>query len=332
MFQRILNLLHQDWTNTLRDNILLYTMFAPILLAVGARLFVPSIGEAQYTFAAQNGVDPVLIQRLEAVGTVTILPSSEAVRERILRSDDVPGLALVNGQPTLLFEGNEGGDADTLQRVVEQALSGERVAAYTRTQNSAARSLVTEYTAIIFIMIGSLLGALVMAFNIIEDKETRAIRALGVSPLSMLELTLARGLFALLVSLVIVLSSALILVGTQINYALLLLAFLFSMGLPILTGYIIGGLADTQLKAIAILKFYMLVYLTLPIISVVIPREWHVFFYILPNYWMWQTFERVILGELGGPNLWVSGLLTLASSLVLVAAFLPMLRRQLKLR
>ncbi len=332
MFKRILNLMRQDWTNALRDNILIYMMVAPILLAVGARLFVPSIGEAQYTFAVQSGVDAALVQRLEAIGAVEILPSAEAVRMRVLRSDDVPGLALINGQPTLLMEGNEGGEAEALQRVFQQALSGERVAEFTRTQNSAARSLITEYTAIIFIMIASLLGALVMAFNIIEDKESRAIRALGVSPLSMLELTLARGLFALILSLVLVFASTAILVGGQVNYGLLLVAFLFSVGLPILTGYIIGGLADSQLKAIAILKFYMLVYLTLPIVSIFIDREWHFVFYILPNYWMWQTFERVFIGELGAPNLWISGAITLVSSLVLVIAFLPVLRRQLKLR
>jgi ABC-2 type transport system permease protein len=332
MFKRILNLMRQDWTNALRDNIMIYGMVAPILLAVGARLFVPSIGEAQYTFAVQDGMDSALIQRLDSIGMVELLPSAEAVRARVLRSDDVPGLAFVDGQPTLLMEGNEGGEAEILQRVFQQALSGEPVSVFTRTADSAARSLITEYTAIIFIMIACMLGALVMAFNIIEDKETRAIRALGVSPLSMLELTLARGLFALLLSLVLVFASTAILVGGQVNYALLLVAFLFSVGLPILTGYIIGGLADSQLKAIAILKFYMLVYLTLPIVSIVIPREWHFFFYILPNYWMWQTFERVFIGDLGGLNFWASGLITLVSSLVLVVAFLPVLRRQLKLR
>jgi ABC-2 type transport system permease protein len=332
MFKRILNLMRQDWTNALRDNILIYMMVAPILLAVGARLFVPSIGEAQYTFAVQDGVDSALIQRLDSIGTVELLPSAEAVRARVLRSDDVPGLVLVDGQQTLLMEGNEGGEAEILQRVFQQVLSGEPVSVFTRAAESAARSLITEYTAIIFIMIGALLGALVMAFNIIEDKESRAIRALGVSPLSMLELTLARGFFALLLSLVLVFASTAILVGGQVNYGLLLVAFLFSVGLPILTGYIIGGLADSQLKAIAILKFYMLVYLTLPIVSIVIPREWHFFFYILPNYWMWQTFERVFIGEQGGPNLWISGLATLVSSLALVVIFLPVLRRQLKLR
>jgi hypothetical protein len=51
-----------------------------------------------------------------------------------------------------------------LHGVIEQALSGEPVAAYTRTQPTARpRSLLSECVAIIFVMIGVLLGALVMA-------------------------------------------------------------------------------------------------------------------------------------------------------------------------
>jgi ABC-2 type transport system permease protein len=72
----------------------------------------------------------------------------------------------------------------------------------------------------------------VMAFNIIEDKETRALKALGVSPLSLLEMSLARGLFALLLSLAIVLVTTLILVGPRVDYPLLLAGFGFSMPYP----------------------------------------------------------------------------------------------------
>jgi hypothetical protein len=171
-----------------------------------------------------------------------------------------------------------------------------------------------------------------MAFNIIEDKETRALKALGVSPLSMMEFTLARGLFAFGVSLFIVLAATFILVGTGVNYGLLVVGFCFSIGLPLLTGFVIGGLADSQLKAIAILKFYMIIYLTLPAVSFFIPRSWHVLFYPLPNYWMWQTFEKLFIGSLGGPGFWLSGLITLAISLGLVALAIPLLKRQLKLR
>ena len=333
MGRRIFNLLQQDWTNAVRDNILLYMMIAPILLAVGARFFLPSLNENQYTFAVQAGMDTQLVERLDLIGNLEVMETSELVKERVLRSDDVPGLILVNGKPTLVMEGNEGEEALTMQLVIEQALSGDSLAEYTLTQSAtSSRSLLKEYGAIIFILMNTLLGSLMMAFNIIEDKESKAMRALGVSPLSMLELTIARGLFALGISLVMVLISTTLLLGTQINYGLLIIGFFFSIALPVLSGYVIGGVADSQLKAIAILKFYFLVYLTLPIITIFIPQTSHFYFYWLPNYWMWHTFEQLFIGNLGGPGFWLSGLITLGSSLLLVVIVFPFLRRQLKLR
>lgn len=333
MIKRIINLIHQDWVNALRDNILLYMLIAPIILAFGAKFFLPSLNENQYTFAVQSSVSPDILENLAKVGRLEVLDNQALVQERVLRSDDVPGLVMENGKPLLLMEGNEGEEAQTLKTVIEQVINGEIVATYSITQSETTpKSLLKEYGAIIFILMNTLLGALVMAFNIIEDKESNAMRALGVSPLSMLELTIARGFFALTLSLIMVLFSTFILVGNQVNYGLVIIGFLFSIGLPILSGYMIGGLADNQLKAIAILKFYFLIYLTLPIITVIIPQNSHIFFYWLPNYWMWHTFEQVFIGNLGGPGFWISGLITLASSMLLIVIAYPFLRKQLKLR
>jgi ABC-2 type transport system permease protein len=332
MLKRIINLMQQDFTNTLRDNILIYGLVGPLLLTLGARLFLPSVDQSALTFAVEAGMEPAIIHRLEQIGRLQVYPDPRAVEARVLRNDDVPGIIRVDNQPVLLLEGNEAEGVEVMARLVNQALIGEPVATYTHTYAEGARSLLTEYTTIIMIMIGMLLGALTMGFHIIEDKETRAIRALGVSPLSVQELSLARGLFALLVSLVLVFGMTAILLGSQPSFGLLLIAFLFSFALPILVGYLVGSLADSQLKAIAILKFFMIIYLTLPIMTIIIPREWHIFFYILPNYWMWQTFESVLIGSTAGFGLWISGSITLFSSLALVFLLLPVLRRQLKLR
>jgi ABC-2 type transport system permease protein len=333
MIKRILNLMRQDWINSLRDNIMAYMIFGPVLLAVGARLFLGSLDEAQLTFAVQAELGPAVIEQLDRVGTVEVFSSADGVQERLLRNDDVPGLVLgLDGQPVVVFEGNEGENPQVLAGVIEQALQAGTVAEYNVVQPENARSVVRELFTLVFVMLGGMMGALVMAFNLIEDKETQAVRALGVSPLSMVEMTLARGLFAVLLGLVITIATTFILAGSGFHYGMALLAFLFSIAIPVLSGYAIGGLADSQLKAIALLKFYMLIYLTIPVVSVFVPRSYHPFFYILPNYWMWQTFEKVFLGDLGGPNYWVSGLITLGSSLVLVALVTPLLRRQLRLR
>ena len=324
--------MQQDWVNAIRDNIILYMLIAPILLAIGARVVLPSVNQAQYTFAVQAGLESGVIDKIDSIANIEFFPDQISVKERVLRSDDVPGVILQDNQLELIMEGNEGGEADILRSVFEQVLVGDPVSSITFTRSEGMRSLVKEYTAMLFIMVGSLLGALVMAFNIIEDKESNALRALGVSPLSMLELTLARGLFALILSLAIILAATLIIMGTTINYGLMLIGFLFSIGLPILTGYAIGGFADSQLKAIAILKFYMLIYLTIPAVSIFVPRSWHWLFYGLPNYWMWHTFENVFIGNLGGPGFWWSGIITIGLSFIFLGIAFPILRRQMKLR
>lgn len=332
MFKRIRSLLRQDFTNALRDNILLYMMAGPIFLAIGARFFIPSVDEARLTFALQAGLSEEVVQQLEYYGDVLMLPSEEEVRERVNRSDDVPGLIGDEQGYRLVLEGNEAEGPEALNRLLTQILRGKSDAVYTVTSQGDQSSLLKEYTTIIFVMIGSLLGALVMAFNIIEDKETNAIRALGVSPLSMIELTLARGVFAILLGFFITVVSSYVLLGSRVPLDMLMIGFLFCTGIPVLTGYIIGGLADNQLKAIAILKFFMLIYLTLPIVSVFVPRQWHFFFYILPNYWMWTVYENVFIGSQGQIGFWWAGLITLAFSAAGVLVLLPLLRRQLKLR
>jgi ABC-2 type transport system permease protein len=333
MIRRIFNLLQQDLTNALRDSILLYMMVAPLLLSLGASLFLPSIDQVTAVFAVPAQADPAFVTELSQYGRVEIYPNLEGVKERVLRMDDAVGFIPEAGSYRLLLEGSESPEAAQLgSAVLTAVLADSPLADYQWTQDSTARSFITEYGTILLIMIAVLLGALVMAFNIIEDKETRAISALGVSPLSMLELTLARGLFALLLGFILVIGTSLILAGTTINYGLLTVGFLFSIALPVFIGYIIGGAADNQLKAIAILKFVMLVYLTLPAVTIFIPRAYHMYFYILPNYWMWMIYENVFIGQLGPVGFWTACLITLASSMALVALTMPILRRQLKLR
>jgi ABC-2 type transport system permease protein len=70
MFKRIINLMRQDWTNAVRDNILLYMMIAPLLLALGARFFLPSLNQNQYTFAVQSSLNSELVHRLDQIGKI----------------------------------------------------------------------------------------------------------------------------------------------------------------------------------------------------------------------------------------------------------------------
>lgn len=330
MIKRIFNLMQQDFTNALRDNLVVWIMVAPLVLAVAARFFLPSLEDIKVRFALLEGLDPAVSERIASYGVVETFETREALEARVLHNDDVIGVAPGNDGLIAILEGNEQ-EGEEFAQVVLTAAQMEGNYAEFKQVVRGERSLITEYGAIIMILFGIMLGTLVSGMNLVHDKETSAIKALGVSPLSLLEYTLARGLFGFIASLVLVVGSTLILLGGAPDYLLLIVGFVASFGIGIVYGYGIGGFADTQIQAMAIIKIVGWVFISIPLLSIFVPRTWHFLFYVLPNYWMFIIFENVLVGQIGAIGFWGACGLTIVSSAVVIAIMVPFLRKRIKL-
>lgn len=326
------SLFRQDLTNAMRDNLVIYMFIAPILLAFGARMLLPSLEETKITYAVESGVGQPVIDELETLGDVDVFDSREAVIERVERSDDVPGIVREGDGFVVYLEGNEPEGEEIATMVMGSVLSDGEVASFAHEELRASRSLLGEYGAVVLVMLAVMIGALVMGFLMVDDKESRAIEALGVSPLTLVQYLLARGFFAVVFSTVIALISSAILAGTSVNYALLLVGFLVSSFVGIVIGYILGGFANNQLEAIGLIKIVMFAYLTIPILSVFVSESWQWAFYLLPNFWMFKIFENLFVAQSGPVGFWGATGLTLATSLLYLLALAPLLRRRVQLR
>lgn len=334
-FKQIITLFRQDLTNSLRDNLVLYMFVAPILLALGARFFLPSLEETKITFAVERAVGQEVIAQLEELGDVSLFDSRREVIERVERSDDVPGIVLqadAQDRFTVYLEGNEPEGEELATMVMSSVLQEGQVATFVQEELRASRSLLGEYGAVVLVMLAVMIGALVMGFLMVDDKETNAIQALAVSPLTMTHYLLARALFAMTFSTIIALISTAILAGTSVNYALLLLGFLIASSVGLIIGYVVGGFADNQLEAIGLIKIVMFAYLTIPVLSLFVPQGWQWAFYLLPNYWMFKIFEILFVGQGGPLGFWVACGLTLLLSALYLGAMAPLLRRRTQLR
>ena len=187
MFKRIFTLLNQDLANSLRDNLVTYMMVAPLLMALGAKFFLPSLDDIKIRVVLDgSAIEPALVEKFSTYGLVDVLDDRQEVVRRVEKNDDAIGL-------------------------------------------------------------------------------------------------------------------------------------------------LVGGLSDTQIQAMAVLKILLFAYLTIPIVSIFVPRAWHFLFYILPNYWMFQIFISIFVGQVGQVSFWLACLLTLVSSLVFILALLPTLKKRLKL-
>jgi len=330
--RKFTSLFRQDLTNAMRDNLVIYMFIAPMLLALGARFLFPSLEETKLTYVVESAVGQALIDDLERLGDVELFDSREEVIARVERSDDVPGIVVDGGGYTVLLEGNEPAGEELATMVMSSVLNEGEVATFVHEELSAGRSLISEYGIVVLMMVAVMIGALVMGFLMVDDKETKAIQALAVSPLTMGQYMLARGLFAIAFSTIIALIISAILAGSSVNYALLLAGFLVASGVGLVIGYILGGFANNQLEAIGLIKIVMFAYLTIPVLTIFVPENWQWAFYLLPNYWMFKIFENLFVGQNGPVGFWGATGLTLVSSMVYLLALAPLLQRRVQLR
>ena len=114
-------------------------------------------------------------------------------------------------------------------------------------------------------------ASMVMGFMIIEDKESRMLQALGISPLSRREYVAARGILVLAIALVLVFGGLLLLGLSGFDYLQILAISLVASLVAILAGFVIGALSGNQIAGIANVKFGMLLFILPALLTLVIP-------------------------------------------------------------
>ena len=329
--KKILSLIKFDITNALRDNMIIYIFLAPLLLAGGLRLFLPSFEGSVVRFALEVPSDPALrassgaedlAERLKTYGRVETFPAAADVLKRVLATDDAGGIILSEEAGwTILLQGNEGEEGGALMRsVLNDALSGPRIGEYTLTKKEN-RSPFKEYASVGLMMLSFLIGGLAISFAMVDEKEQTVTKAFSVTPLTPAAYFAARGLLSGVIGFVVAIIGHFILTGgTETSLGPFLLALIAGAPLPLLIVLIIGGISKNQIQALAVLKIVMTLYLSLPFVTIIVPRTWHWLFYIFPNYWMFRTFESIyVTGARTGDLPLAAGITVLTGTAALIA-------------
>ena len=194
------------------------------------------------------------------------------------------------------------------------------------------RSYLYEYAAVILIMLATLLGGMTVGFNIVDDIDTGAVRALAVAPLPLASYMAGRTVFSLFQGLLVGLGTTLILAGASAPYARLILAFIAAAPAAVAVGFFMASIADTQIAAAGAAKLIMPLYLTVPIVSIFVPAAWQWVFFPFPNYWLFLTFRGLFVNTPQALGFLPSAAIAFVSGIVLDILFVPRLRTRVGLR
>lgn len=333
MLTRIGSFIEKDITNGLRDNMIIYMMVFPLVLAVAFRLFMPTLQGAKATFAVNRNTGPQFIEKLENYGNVIVLNDYEALVERVERTDDAIGITKVDGRYTVLAEGNEiGGLEEIAGAIIDTITQKEPIAEFKRLSLGRTSSQAKETAASMLILSSIIIGGLLIGLNMVEEKENKAIQGIAVSPMTMFEYIGARAIGALAVAMVLSIASSIILIGFNADYTRIIIGILLSVLFSIIVGLVMGGLSNDQMSAIAIMKVSMLFIVWIPLGSLFVPKAYQWVFYIFPHYWVFQIFQNVYTGSSLALGYWESCLATVLTSIVFMIILWPVLRKKLKLR
>lgn len=309
--KRILNLMRQDLALMLHDSIIIYIALGPILMALALRLFTPSVEDVRLTFAVQNSIGTEFIMELERYGNVERSDDRQRVINRVERPDMVPGVVSDGGKIVMLFEGNEDESlVENYQRIFSRIQNGAGAAVYSVKSLSSNNSYLVEILTVLIIMTTMFLGGVASGFNIVGEKDGKAIRALAVSPLKMREFVAARGLMAFIISMITVFVGSLIISGGSIDYLMLLIILLSSCTVTTLVSLVVGRMANNQISAISAIKLAMPVFLTIPMISLFLPQKLLFLTYPFPNYWQFRALRSIFSGGMINDDFLFSSLMT----------------------
>ncbi len=333
MIKRIFNFIAKEFASAMRNNMIVYILLFPVIIAVGMRLFLPSLQNMKLTVAVEKAVDDTVIEGLKQYANVEIYHTAQQVEKRVEKSDDVAGFIKSGESHTILLEGNEGEEAELIaSTLLSLILSKEPKATFEHVSLGKSGSVLREYVASLLLLMAVLIGGFIVGLNIVDEKESKAIRALSVTPLRLYELMLAHGGMCLISSVVIGIVSTFIIMGAESNYGRVVTAMMTTAGIGLFLGYLIGGFADNLISAVAVIKSLMLAFLGIPIASVYVPTDFQWIFYIFPHYWGFQAYLNIFSKSLAHVDFAVANGATLLSSCIALVLCVPMLNKRLKLR
>jgi len=334
MIKKIFLIFKRDLKVSIRNFITLYIIVVPIIFAVIINIFSPGINDTTVEIAIIEGENQKQEEFFKQFAQVETLPSLEDLEDRVKKRDNI--IAVVpegNDGYFILTQGNE---PDYVVDYVKNLITFDyydinledtqaEIIDYGRDIPPLKKLMVN--VALIFT---SILGGMIIALNIVEEKTDNTISAIHLSPVSRLGFIAGKSIIGVFIPVV---GSILMLIITgfrDINFFHALIMVSTSCIISILIGFIEGINNDDVMTAAGNMKM-----LFLPLFGSIAGEElladkWQPLFYWVPFYWTYKG-NNLVLSNSGS---WIDILkysgIVVGIGLIVFIVLVPRIRKGLE--
>ncbi len=265
-----------DARRSARDMIVLYIIASPLLLALIARFVLPLLAPPPMTVYLAPDV-PVQVAVLLGEAGHGIAASPDTA-DLLLAADP--------GTPAGLLATVAAGRDDAAD-LLRAALAGE----FRHT-----RPALADTVAAFLMLSAAFLAALGSGLSIVEERSAGVDRALAVSPVGVGTYFAGKLLFIATVSIAVSLGASLLLYGLDAPFGKLTLAALAAAPLGLAAALALGLMAGSMIAAMGSIKLIMPLFLTVPLVYVIVPSGARAWFLAFPNVWMLELYRATFAG------------------------------------
>ena len=298
MIRKILLIFKRDLKVSVRNFITLYIIVVPIIFAVIINVFSPGINDTTVEIVLIEGENQQQGEFFIQFAKVEFLDSLDELEERIKRRDNIVGV--IPDKKDDYFILTQGNEPDYVVDYVKNLVSFDHyninledsqaeIVDYGRDIPPLKRLMVNVAT-----IFTSVLGGMIIALNIVEEKTDNTISAIHLSPVSRLGFIAGKSLIGVFVPVVGTFLMLFITGFRDINYFHVFLMIGSSCVISIMVGFIEGINNDDVMNAAGNIKI-----LFLPLFGSVAGAElladkWQPFFYWIPFYWTYKGNNLVL--------------------------------------
>lgn len=344
MLKKILAVFLRDLKVSLRDFIALYIIIFPLLFAVAINLFTPGINDTtvnlvlldqnvagqQISVPSDAQQSPLSQQAFfEQLAAVTVVESVEALEARVLKRDHAigitgDGLVVEGDEPEYLVD-----YAKLLNVFYEKGASTEATHAELKSLGRVLPPIKTIFVNGAMMLI-AVLGGMLIALNIVEEKADNTISAMHVTPISRFGYIVGKSLIGMVVPAIGTILMLLLTGYGAINMLQMLMMLLTTAIISMLVGFVEGLANDDVMNAAGNMKLLFLPLLGAIAGAELLADKWQPFFYWIPFYWSYKGNLAVLSGTGTWSEVGIYSGLVLALSTVVFILLAPKIRKGLE--
>ncbi len=298
MIKKIFLIFQRDLKTSVRNFLTLYILVVPVIFAVIINVFSPGINDTTVEIVLLEGENPQQIEYFKQFAKVELQATLEDVEDRVRKRDNI--VAVLPDQTDEYFILAQGNEPDYVVDYVrnltafdhfEIGMEDSMVEIVDYGRDIPPLKKVMVNAAMMFV---SILGGMIIALNIVEEKTDNTISAIHLSPVSRIGFIAGKSMIGVVVPVVGTLLLLIITGFRDINYFHALLMVATSCIISILVGFIEGINNDDVMNAAGNMKM-----LFLPLFGSIAGEElladkWQPLFYWIPFYWTYKGNALVL--------------------------------------